>query len=360
MGEDFPLDPNHVEPPQEGQPEQQPSEGETTQIEVTSNEGSAGWNSEHGGEDGSVSDEHARDDTTDPNREPSQLTPLEERRNPDRIRNKAKAEAMAHVENRYGHYGYKPDGGAWHRRVNGAGIERNVQGAGDDYEINALAERDGKTPEQVRKLLKSNRTALVEYGHAIAENQREYGQPLSPNLEVFEVVKELAGRYPDLIKDGKLSNDQMEVTISSTSIAGGALEVKTRYFGDADVDAAVRDEEWLATALNRPGDSWNRYAVRTVHGKDDANVDTEGYDSVETTKRRALKADDVERLKQMLSSANFDPQPEDDDEDDQYVDEGNASDSFYAQTAGNGDDEHGPSYSQHLEDIGATHNGRTV
>ncbi len=39
MGEDFPLDPNQVRPPQEGQDEQFQQEGDATHIEVTSHEG---------------------------------------------------------------------------------------------------------------------------------------------------------------------------------------------------------------------------------------------------------------------------------------------------------------------------------
>jgi hypothetical protein len=320
MGEEFPLDPNQVQPPQE--------EG-ATHIEVASHESD-------NQSDEFVHDEHAGVVT-------------EEGVPPTYIRNKDKAEAMAHVHNKYGHYGYKPDGGAGHRRVNGANIERSVTKASDDYEIEALVERDGKTPEQVRELMKSNAGALLRYGHDIAENQIKYGEQLSPSLELFQTVNELATRYPDLLRHGWLENDDMSISLNLANTSAARLDIKISHRNDRD---SIADEEWDAV-VNSMGNV--QYKV-TGHASGE-----DGFDTVTTIKRRKLQIEDVNRLKELVQDTEFDPYfDREQGEDDQREDQNDPSDAFYAQTAGNGDDEHGPSYSQHLEDIGATLNGRPI
>jgi hypothetical protein len=311
MGEEFPLDPNQVQPPQE--------EG-ATHIEVASHESD-------NQSDEFVHDEHAGVVT-------------EEGVPPTYIRNKVKAEAMAHVENKYGHYGYKPDGGAGHRRANGANIERSVTKASDDYEIEALAERDGKTPEQVRELMKSNAGALLRYGHDIAENQIKYGEQLSPCLELFQTVNELANRYPDLLTHGWLESYDMRFSLNLAISSAARLDIKISHGYDRE---SIADEEWDAV-VDKAGNS--QYRV-TSHGPDE-----DGFDFVTTIKRRKMQQEDADRLKTLLQETEFIPYSDIEPDGDQLDDQNDPSDAFYAQTAGNGDDEHGPSYSQHLEDMG--------
>lgn len=325
MGEEFPLDPNKVQPPQEGQLEQ-PQEGDTTHIEVNSHEGEAQLGevalsndfqeSETHENERSSDDEPTHLSSIDHDDNSTKLSPKEEQKSPGRIRNKDKAETMARAENLYGHYGYKPDGGAWHRRVNAGSIEDSVQKAGDEYEVGEIAERDGKSPEEVKKLLFGNRKAFFDYSRAMIENQKQYGDKLSPNHIALEAVHELADRYPNLIKDGHLESRDMSISIRHSRISGGALDIDIDHH--TDQEGNIYQEGWVAPAFNSVS-SWRKYEA-TSYSTEDPN-----FDSATITKRRSMREEDAQRLKDLLTDANFDPEPVDDydhghdDEDDEPI-----------------------------------------
>jgi hypothetical protein len=238
----------------------------------------------------------------------------DEQKSADFVHNEAKAEQMAHTEDRRGHYGYGPDGGKQHRAWNKRTIERDINKSGDDYEIETLANRDGKTPEQVKELLNSNRRAFLDYSHAIAENITQYGDKLSPNLVVLEAIYDLAQRYPDLMKDGYLGSDEMSVKIKHSKLAGGALDIEI-YHRASDVREEKIEEKWTAPVASSI-DSWRNYSVTSLTHKDP------DFDSETTTKHRKMKEEDAQSLKRMLAEANFDPEPEEPEDPRDYEDDG--------------------------------------
>jgi hypothetical protein len=295
MGEDYPLHPNQVSPPQEGQLDQ-PQETQSDQADHDQQPAAEAQPLQDDSEATPV-----ETDASDDDRQPATY-----------IRNEDRARAMARAEKLKGGYGYKPDGGASHRRMNAGIIEDAVQKAGDEYEVGEIAERDGKTPEEVRKLLSRNRKAFLDYSRAIIENQNQYGDKLSPNYVALEAVYELADRYPELIEAGHLDSRDMSIAIKHSSVVGGALNIDINHYSEQEGN--IYKEGWTAPALNSVS-SWRKYEA-TSHSDEDPD-----FDSVTTIKRRSMREEDAQRLKDLLAGANFDPEPEDHYQDDDFDDE---------------------------------------
>ena len=77
---------------------------------------------------------------------------------------------------------------------------RAADAAGERYEIRALAERLGKTEEEVEERMGKDIDAHLEYGLSIIDNKRKFGEAISQGEETFEALAEFAKQRPEIKK----------------------------------------------------------------------------------------------------------------------------------------------------------------
>ena len=257
MGEDLPpLDPNQVQPPQEGQPDQ------SGHIEVAYQEGQPTaevgepthlGTIDHDSEDGRVQDENkARDmaeagDTFrtearrhregkgDPNAWNYGQT-LKDKTSGERgeffDEKASKAEESAgelYDEAQTSDYSHDPDK-AKQMILAERGRERNLAAptpkeAGDRYDRERAEEQVGKSRAEALKDAPDYRVAgiFLRYARVIAENYRKHGDELTVNLQALELAAKSVSRNGTIeeYEFGKY------VTVSVNDEKGGAIDITT-------------------------------------------------------------------------------------------------------------------------------------
>lgn len=317
MGEDFPLDPNQVISPQEGQPEQPSQEGEGTHIEVTSHEGEA---QESQGDEQSTESEPTHLGTVDHDNSVQDEASQE---GPNYIKDENKAEVMAHAQNdafdendgktldewRAGQYslGHKP---SWESP------EHAATEAGNEYDLGVALSKEKwshiSTPEEARKFASANRNVFLKYSHAIAENYKKYGDKLSPSLEALDMVHGLVKDvgYNEFASQRGI-NDPNKVRVELDESNGGAVVVSTlRYSGQPK-------EQWRLPMFGK-----GEYTITQTTGDPDGE-----FSRVETKKTRSLGEEDVANLGKLLEPAvkhkaqekKWQEQRYEEEDDDDYV-----------------------------------------
>lgn len=288
MSEEFPQDPDQIQPPQEGG---------VTHIEVNSHEGDVQ-------EPQAIENEQAAED------EPTHLGTVEhdnsaqngtpdEQEGPDYIKDKDKAEVMAHAHNdaldyndgksqeewQEGWYteGNKP---SWKSPEQDAGI------AGNEYDLEVALNTEKwshiHTPEEARKFASANRSVFLKYSHAIAENYRKYGDKLSPSLEALDMVHNLVKDYGYTTFDTVRTNhDPNSVRVELDDSGGGAVIVSTMRY------SSEPREQWRLPMFGR-----GEYTITQTAGDPDGE-----FSRVETKKTRSLNEVDVANLGKFLEPA---------------------------------------------------------
>jgi hypothetical protein len=297
MAEDLPQDPNQVQPPQEGQPDQQPQD-QTGHIEVAYHD--EGQEQVAEGEqsapeavethqDGTEDNEPTHLGTIDHDDDSTKLTPEEEQQNLGRIRNKDKAEVMAHAQNDVIKENRKLERqGRYEDLADEYEVEWAAEDEGREYEIrNALATyaHEGvNTPAEALRLARHDRDAFLKYSHAIAESQRKHGDELNLGLEAIDKVYDFQQQITKLGGDKLWKSQGYRISAQEKSTVGN--------FGDLDA-LLIRSsgEEWTLSMFDG-GD----YEV-SKH-----EYDTDGeFQYITTTKRRAITEEDVAKLDKTLT-----------------------------------------------------------
>ena len=281
MGEEFPLDPNQVQPPQEGQFEQ-PQEGNETHIQVTSHEGDAQLgevalsvqpnDAEHN--DGSSSDDGGDVPST-------------------YIRNEEKAEVMAHAQNHAFEENDRLDRVSEHDET-----YRDEEWAGEyegrEYEVrNALttyAHEGVTTPEEALRLARHDRSMFLKYGHAIAENHRKHGDKLSLELEAIDKVYDFQEKITKLGGDKLWASQGYRVSTRENA----TIKTANGYYGELDVlqIRASGGEEWALSMFDD-----GEYKVSKTEF--DPNAE---FQEVQTIKTRNITEADVAHLGETLNA----------------------------------------------------------
>lgn len=224
------------------------------------------------------------------------LTPEEEQKSPDRVRNKAKAEWMAHAEDAYDHSVYEDDDGTPTTELKDRfKIEKNSLAAANAYEIQEIANRDGKTPEEVKELLTSNFVAKLNYNHSIIENMNKYGEKPKPSMVAVEALYNLVTRCPGEIEPAYTQGNNMALNIHHDKY-NGDLYINIEHWG-LEKDDKIIDEKWHAALFSKPLSS----SYEVTAKEEDPN-----FDRSKTTKSREMKQEDAIRLSNLLTS--FEPQ----------------------------------------------------
>jgi hypothetical protein len=331
MGEEFPLDPNQVQPPQEGQFEQA-QESDTTHIEVTSHEGEAqlaevalsnDTQESEGQEDGRIQDvDKARDmaEAGDTNRTKamesrdentarrheksfnSGSTPEYRAESYDKQADKAENEAgevydeaMASEDtNDVDKAKRMIKADRYHNTMNLAaptGVEE-----GNKYDSEIADEQLGKPRVEALKNARDfNMTKIfLRYSHVIAENYRKHGDELTVNLKALESAYNFTrghGRDTAEYGFGKY------VTASVNTEKDGAIDITT-----SGRNIGTTTEKWHIPMFDYNHNSQPEYyrphradsayyeVTETTRGTED------GFDKVVTTKTRALGEEDLDNL----------------------------------------------------------------
>jgi hypothetical protein len=271
MGEDFPLDPNQVQPPHEGQ---------ETHIEVSSHEG----DSQLGEVALSVNtDEAAPHDSTDVGAEVPETY----------VRNEEKAEIMAHAQNDAVDEMKKVR--RWEEDDDGARSidpEWAAEYEGRQYESrNALvtyAHEGVTSSEEALRLAKHDRTMFINYGHAIAENHRKQGDKLSLELEAIDKV------YAFQEKITKLGGDKLWASqgYRVSTLEDARIKTANGYYGGMDV-LLIRNggEQWSLSMFD--GGEYKVSKSEHIPGAE--------FEDVQTIKTRAITEEDVAHLDETLT-----------------------------------------------------------
>lgn len=218
---------------------------------------------------------------------------------PDYIKNKDKAEEMAHAQNdtfdsndgktqeewRADWYteGKKP---SW-KSPEHAAVE-----AGQEYDLGVALSKEKwshiNTPEEAREFASANRRVFLKYSHAIAENYNKHGDKLSPSLEALDMVHKLVGDvgYNEFATQ-RSNHDPNSVRVELDESNGGAVVVSTmRYTGQPK-------EQWRLPMFGK-----GEYTITETIGDPDGK-----FSRVETKKTRSLGEEDVANLGKILEPA---------------------------------------------------------
>jgi hypothetical protein len=270
MGEDFPLDPEQVRLPQEEQAEQQDQRDEATHIEVA-----------HHDEAQASENEPAQSESIDPDASshgkevPSSY-----------VRNKEKAEVMAHAQNDTIDENRKLEKQGRYDDLGGP--EWSAERAGRDYEIqNALAryKHEGvNTPEEAVRLARHDRDMFLKYSHAIAENHRKHGDELSVGLEAADKVYEYQQRVIELGGDKAWAFEGYRISTVEDNSVGNIGGLDTLLVRN-------QSEEWTLSMFEG-----GEYMVSSIEFNPDAE-----FQEVQTIKKRTMTKQDVGKLDETLS-----------------------------------------------------------
>lgn len=296
MGEEFPLDPNQMQPPQEGQPDQQPQEGEATHIEVSSQEG------------GSQSGEAAQSSATPSSEQPTggestQLGTFDHDYSSagtdatevpsTYVHNKEKAEVMAHAENggheRNEELGYK-----------GVYPEGRGEQAGKDYDLGVALNKERssnvKTPEEAREFAAGIRNIYLKYSNAIAESYKEHGDELTPCLKALQLVNELVGHvgYENFSTHrGDFADEQIYIEFDKSGDGAVIVRPGNRGINLGEPPVYASQEQWRLTMFGK-----GEYKLSQQSSDPDGE-----YSKIETTKTRSITEEDVAKIEKLLAPA---------------------------------------------------------
>jgi hypothetical protein len=277
-------DPNLVRPQEKQPPQDESVQSSAEQAATTSSESEADAPSPSSDTEpvhlGSI--DHDEDSST-------QQASDEEQVSSTYIRNKDKAEVMAHAQNdvikenrkleRQGRYEDLPDEYE---------VEWAAESEGREYEVrNALATyaHEGiSTPAEALRLARHDRDMFLKYSHAIAENLRKHGDELSLGLEAIDKVHEFQQQITKLGGDKLWKSQGYRISAQEKSTVGN--------FGDLDALLIRSDSDEWTLSMFDGGD----YEV-SKH-----EYDTGGeFQYVTTTKRRAITEEDVVKLDKTLT-----------------------------------------------------------
>jgi len=203
--------------------------------------------------------------------------------------------------------------------------------AGIDYEIRKVAEKAGKSPEEVEILMQRDLNALFDFGHQIIQNQQEFSEKLQPWQQAFDLVynyykklgnvKPGSGMVKFMLEKPVNPNDNPRADVEQyqtyVSNAAGLLDVDTREGGVFDRVAfrfAVRGESWDITPFGHTdeGAEYPKKSGAVEFGEAESrdngipkyrevqrDVKDDGF--VEEIRRyRPMTNEDVEKLKSTL------------------------------------------------------------
>lgn len=169
---------------------------------------------------------------------------------------------------------------------------QEVREQSDEFRIAAEAGETGKPREKVAEYYKASTQDLLNHGHNRARRMRDYGEPLTPNIAVMDMVHKLAKDNPDLVEKGRLENDQLRITVIRARAADDVLVINIKHLGEGDGPA---EQQWVASL--QTGTLYRE----TSRAKEGDN----GY-TVSTTREGAMTDQDAARLEEVLGGAKFD------------------------------------------------------
>ncbi len=165
--------------------------------------------------------------------------------------------------------------------------------AGEDYEVQRLAERAGMTPEEVRKLMGQNTSIMVDMGIELIKNQEKFGEPLRAAQKALVLVHDFLSAHGNLEEDmaamrvdGKLEDDAgNRYWIDSVRVNDGKIPFTVNH-----ADGTI--ETWNVSPFQFGGEL-NQYRISEM------TTDDNGF-NVETNKSRVMTDEDVDKLSSTL------------------------------------------------------------
>jgi hypothetical protein len=350
MGEDFPLDPNQVQPPQEGQPEQ-PHEGSATHIEVTSHDGDNQLGEVALVGNSEESKTHENEQQADDG--PSHLGSVDHSEE-GRIQDEDKARDMAEAGDSYRTKAMenRDEKTAWKHEKSFQGrtpeyraefyddqADKAEKTAGEIYDEAQSSDYTNDT-DKAKRMIKAERyhntmnlaaptgaeegakydferaegevgkpraealkdapdydmsKIFLRYSHVIAENYRKHGDELTVNLKALETAYNSMRRYGNRIQEYEFGK---YVSVEVNSEKAGAIDITTsgRNIGN-------KTEKWHIPMFDddpkghshtgtyaRPRDFAYYEVTETTRDTD------EDFDKIQTKKTRALGEKDVANL----------------------------------------------------------------
>lgn len=348
MGEDLPLDPNQVQPPQEGQPEQ------SGHIEVDYQEGQQATDSEQSasepsepthlgtidhddnhvreGEEGYVQDENKAREMAEAgdisrtearaNREGQanvgkydrslkDKTPEERAEFFDKMADKAEDSAgELYDEAQSSDYSHNPDK-AKRMILAERGRERNLAAptpreAGDRYDTEMADEQIGKPRAEALKEAPDYKIAqmFLRYSQVIAEAYRKHGDELTVNLKALELAAK------SIFRHGSVGIEEYEfgkyVTISVNQEKGGAIDIVT---GGRNIGSTT--EKWHIPMFD-DDPKGHRHTGTYAQPRDFAYYEFResapdpggGFERVHTRKTRSLGEQDLANLDKLFGKVS--------------------------------------------------------
>ncbi len=312
MSEDFPLDPDQVKPPQEG---------EATQIEVAS----------HGGGDSRVDDidkardmaeagdahrTKARENREDVDGENArqyvgleQKTPEERAEFYDKRAEEAERSAgEVYDEAQSSDYSHDPDK-AKQMILAERARERNLAAptpkeAGDKYDLEVAKEQIEKSRGEALKGISDHRMTeiFLRYSRVIAENYRKHGDELTVNLKALELVAKSVARL------GRINEYEFGkyVTVDLNDKKGGAIDITT---GGRNMGTTT--EKWHIPMFDddpkghKHTGTYARPRDFAYYEITESAPDTDGdFDRVQTKKTRSLGDKDLANLDKLFKKVS--------------------------------------------------------
>lgn len=172
--------------------------------------------------------------------------------------------------------------------------------AGDDYEIRKVAERYGKTEQEVIEKMALDKQAMLEYGVTILNNKREFGEKLSLGEETFITLADFAREHPEIMKGSiewgsetvYLYPIPMEANVlgEGMKIVGSFLRFGYRSDGR---NSSGKTETWEVGPYRDRGS----YKSKEIQHEGDFGDQT----IIKTEYSRSQRPGDFQRLKEILS-----------------------------------------------------------
>jgi hypothetical protein len=232
----------------------------------------------------------------------AQLTPEDEQRYVGQMQNKDKDEDEARAAEQHRNEAIADDSvrdwPAEHRQSSiAAGMDYAMEEAGDQYELEALADRTGEESKKLFDRMHNDINSLIVYGHDIIENQRQHGEALTPNQEAFEAIR----NFLDEHFIGKSPNDSVPLFEGKNGLHYFLNFRESRHgsllfeVAEGSLSHGDKAETWAVNPWRGRIRSWyaDKYSITTRS--------REGTDYVTTTRERDLTTEDVDHLKQLLT-----------------------------------------------------------
>jgi hypothetical protein len=175
----------------------------------------------------------------------------------------------------------------------------------DYYELQAVAQWFGKSTSELSTLMHENLKAFCDYGHAIIEHQKAFGEKLTTQQQAFELVNAFLQEHLIIHRDEmKAPVEGNAYTIfdtagnhyiveGTTSWLSGSVRTSFR-FSYKPCNCDLPREAWLVSPFVINNEDSTGYTIT------ECTTIVEGFDTQQTIKSRKLTDKDIERLREVV------------------------------------------------------------